>query len=223
MGRLTDISKGMLNTLPEGIAILFGDPVGKIAGIAGVTAKAFNHLSQKNKDWWSSYLTALEVIDLVYDEIQSAEYIQFLRKVILQVAFETRERKRNYLLNTAINYHKGGKIPFDRKVYFLDILDKISIEELGYLLFVYDKTDIYPFKGDPDLRLSVETALAGYGLLTPDYDEIQTAIDGISVDIDGGREADVTPGSFTMVFVKTKLGKEFVEFILKDNAKRGIG
>ncbi|MEK6808686.1 MAG: hypothetical protein AABY14_03300, partial [Nanoarchaeota archaeon] len=101
-----ELTKNVFNTIPEWIGLLFGDDIDKGISFTSLMAKGFNKLSEMNKDWWNSYLTNFGAIELIDEQIKSPEYVQFIRQTIQFVAYETREKKREYLLNIAINYHK---------------------------------------------------------------------------------------------------------------------
>lgn len=241
------LTKDVLSTLPGWIGLSFGDPLTKGISFASLMAKGFNQLSEMNKDWWDEYLTNLEAIELIDEQIKSPQYIQFIRQTIQIVAYETREKKREYLLNLATNYHvKLQGTSFDNKMLFLNILDKLSETELLFIISWYDRTldppILYYGYEEP-----IRNKLVGIGLISQKFDKINkafekmneqaektietinTQIESLKSDSTFYRETnffDVQKfdSSFDKPEVEygtTQLGLEFVYFIKESSLKRG--
>src|SRR3989338_3471353 len=101
----------------------------------------------------------------------------------MKIAFETREEKRKRLLNVAINYHKKDN-PFDEKLAFLNLLDKMSTEEIVFLLQIYKQhSSKNPLYLTPR-EVSLTQALAGYGLLQMDFSSIDKSLQKIGETIE---------------------------------------
>jgi hypothetical protein len=138
-----EIKKFVIQSVPSFIGFAFGATVGKTVATAEIIIKGMEYQVERNKDWFDRYLTGAESLELIDDQIKSAKYIQYLREVIQKVAYETRDEKRERLLNIAINYHIK-KYSFDKKIKFLQIIDRISIEELHYLFYFYNYVEKAP-------------------------------------------------------------------------------
>ena len=172
-----ELTKNVFNTIPEWIGLLFGDDIDKGISFTSLMAKGFNKLSEMNKDWWNSYLTNFGAIELIDEQIKSPEYVQFIRQTIQFVAYETREKKREYLLNIAINYHKKHtEISFDEKMLFLNLLDNLSEMELIYVLSWYDKNSGIEIEYNNDkFQELIIYKLVGMGLISQSFDKFNDA------------------------------------------------
>ena len=130
------LTEDVIRTLPESVGIIFGDNLTKGISVVSLMATGFNKLIEMRKEWWDKYITGLDAIELIDEHFKSPEYIHFIRQVLLTVAYESRQTKRDYLLNLAINYHKRyTEFVFDKKLMFLNILEDLSESELIYLLY----------------------------------------------------------------------------------------
>src|SRR3989338_3478689 len=130
---MIEVMKG----LPTLVGIAFGSPLVAMTGGISVLGQGLEYLRKKNIDWTNDYLNEAQVLFTIDDARKSAENIQFVQEVIKKVVFETREEKRKRFLYLAINYHKKQGL-FDEKMGFLNLLDRISEEDLLYFLNTYN-------------------------------------------------------------------------------------
>lgn len=185
-----EIQENILKTLPSWITIVFGDPVSKIAGGMSLLAEGWAIQRERNKDWWDKYLEAWEIVETIQEQIKQPEYIQFIREVITNVTFETREAKRQYLLNIARNYHlKHEVVSFDKKMLFLNILENMSEAEVIYVLEFYGKIDIAIIRMREEDDQKIKAKLASTGLIEQDFTQIQENFEKMSDDLEKTSEA----------------------------------
>lgn len=127
----------LVSTLPEAIALAFGDPISKTAATVGIFVKGLNWFKEKNKDWWESYITGTDLMEFIDDHQKSAEYMQFIRGILNQVAYETSETKREYCKKFALNYPKMIKEnSFSEVMHYKALLERLSEGHLKLLVFM---------------------------------------------------------------------------------------
>ncbi|MFH0874734.1 MAG: hypothetical protein V1859_02265 [archaeon] len=216
-----ELSNTIFKSLPDWIAILFGDPIGKIAGFSSVLIKGFEYHQEIHKDFWDSVVTGYEALELIDDQLKSAQFIQYTREILLKVAYETREEKRKYFFNAAMNFiEKNEKFTFDKKMYFLNLLDIMSVEELILLLYYYDQIEENPYENNQKMQLTLDLQLANHGFLTRDFENIEDALRELSgkpntVGIPEKRDYKIDER-----YRHNDLGLEFTEFICRGKLKK---
>ena len=135
------------------------------------------------------------------------------------MAYETREKKREALLNLAINF--SGKCKdwtFDKKMRFQNILDKISEDELIYLMYknglILNESFLELSKNTEFWmsRDSFESSLISLGLLEQNLKEMVDKINNTSNNL--GKLGPTPTGSITLNTRITRFGFEFLELIL---------
>lgn len=172
----------VFKAVPPTVGTLFGDFLTKALGITTLAGQGWEWLFRKNKETLEEYWREVDMYFAIEDAKKSAENIQFLREWITKIAFETREEKRKRLLNLAINYNKIN-IKFDEKLFYLNLLDRLSEEELIYFLKLYDHTLSKFTNSNEKNRL-----LATHGLLKLSDSKIQEAFGKIEKDLERIRE-----------------------------------
>ncbi|MBI2541969.1 hypothetical protein HYV80_04625 [Candidatus Woesearchaeota archaeon] len=214
----------VFKTVAPIIDILFGGIVGATTGSFALLVQGFEYLSKRNKEWWEEFINEVDVLFMIDDARKSAENIQFIRELVQKVAFENREEKRKRYLNLAINSYKK-KISFDEKLSFLNILDRLSEEELVYLLSIYeeDHTIINESFLNPREK-SLINVLSGHGLVQRDIDSIGRAFEKVGESFEQlKREANTGSMPYDHFFHKPNLefrqnefGYKFVNFIKRE-------
>lgn len=218
--RQKDLTVKILRAVPPTIGALFGDILTKVMSVADLTGKGWEWLIKRNQEDLEEYWREADLYFAIDDARKSAENIQFLREWVTKIAFETREEKRKRLLNVAINYHKKNN-PFDEKFAFLNLLDKMSAEEIVFLLKIYkqhsSKNPIYLTPRE----ISLAQALAGYGLLQMDFSSIDKSLEKVGESIEKvwkgkleyGRPYNHFFDKPRLEYEETEFGKRFIDFI----------
>lgn len=128
----------IVKTLPDGISILFGDPVSKSAAVISLFIKGSRWLIDKNKKWIETYSEKCDLKDIKTDE-DSARYVQFIRKIMIDIAYETSEIKREYSKNFALNYSKMvSENKFSEVMHYQTLLSRLNEGHLRFLIFMSD-------------------------------------------------------------------------------------
>ncbi|MBS3165831.1 hypothetical protein J4444_01790 [Candidatus Woesearchaeota archaeon] len=142
-------------------------------------------LREMNKCWLEKFATNDDVLKELDYFIKTPEFIQFIREVLIKVAYETREEKRKVLLHAAWNYIlKEKKFTFDERISLLYLLDNLSGIEITYLILVYSNKQIPIEIGREINRLNSKHKLASIGLLDTDYSSFQNALERVKKDMD---------------------------------------
>ena len=127
----------LMTLVPESVVLVFGDTVSKTAATVSVLVKGLKWFIDKNKDWWDSYITGYDLMEFTDDYLKSAEYLQFIRGILIQVAYETSELKREYCKKFALNYSKMMKEnQFSEVMYYQTLLSRLNESHLKFLIFM---------------------------------------------------------------------------------------
>lgn len=210
--------KDLLGYVPPTLSILFGGVPGMISGTSDFISKGISHITRKNIEWFDELTSRADVLEILDTNLKSAEYLQFLREVLSKVSFETRESKRQYFLEVAINYTRFES-SFDSKMRLLNVLDRISEKEMIVLFWKYSQISECPIDDTIEMD-SLESGLSGLGLLSVDMNDFNNALENINVTFDGeGNPAIVDCDSASLYYDVNSFGVEFLRFVLGDNYK----
>jgi len=171
-----------LKASPAIIGMLTFNPVAMVAGVLSLSAQAVEYIKSNIKDLTDDYSKNYKIPEMIDESLTSKHHIQFLREWILKVGYETREEKRQRYLNIAMNYPKKG-FSFDKKLLFLNMLDRLSEDELHYFLKIY-YPKVKSIADDEELN----NLLIGHGLLEIDDRQLQESFKKIGTDIGTVRE-----------------------------------
>ncbi len=215
--------------LPALLTIVSGSPAAIVAGFLGLTAQGVEYFRKMNKELLAEYFREAEVPNMIEDDRKSAENIQFMREWIMKIIYETREEKRKRYLNIALNYHKKN-IAFDEKILFLNLLDRLSEEELIRFLQIYSSSRLTldTVKGVSKIR-ALDKRLDSYGLLDMNLKSFEDALRKIENQLNyvRGEGGDLNSARYNFAsdgpkleYQKTSLGYRFFDFLQRDQTER---
>jgi len=244
MKKKKDFAVEGLKASPAIVGILTMNPVGIVAGILSLSAQAVEYIKSNIKDLTEEYNKNYELPKIIDESLTSKHHIQFLREWILKVGYETRVEKRKRFLNIAMNYPKKD-FTFDEKLLFLNLLDRLSEDELIVFLHQYSG-NIYPADNLQEYMhvITMEKLLVNHGLLEIDESATEEAFEKIEGDIKQLKEfvknitdeSESTPRKLSSIksynhyrdksnisYKQTGFGENFFKFIQRETKNETKG